>query len=261
MLLLLWFLTFFFPFCFHPLEDHRRSSGSRSQDSADGQDIQVPEQFSGLLHGSSPICEISEDPFRLVSSAEKGGTEATSHPPAMQLEDAALPASGSVRTSSPDQNQKAVYATVQHTHANRADPETVVTPHVLQHPGGAEDEGDRGGAVGRAHPGSKPKAELKLSRSLSKSDSDLLTCSPTEDDAMGSRSESLSNCSTGKKRLEKSPSFASEWDEVRLSLLRSSCARDGSAEHEVLPCVGLWRGSWVVFIASARSHISSTGNC
>ncbi|XP_072742356.1 ankyrin repeat and SAM domain-containing protein 1A isoform X3 [Ciconia boyciana] len=193
-------------------KDHRRSSGSRSQDSADSQDIQVPEQFSGLLHGSSPICEISEDPFRLVSSTEKGGTEATSHPPAMQLEDADLPASGSVRTSSPDQNQQVVYATVQHTHVNRADPETVVTPHVLQHPGGAEEEGDR--AVGRAHPGSKPKAELKLSRSLSKSDSDLLTCSPTEDDAMGSRSESLSNCSTGKKRLEKSPSFASEWDEI-----------------------------------------------
>ncbi|NXT74306.1 ANS1A protein, partial [Zapornia atra] len=193
-------------------KDHRRSSGSRSQDSADGQDIQVPEQFSGLLHGSSPICEISEDPFRLVSSSEKGGTEATSHPPAMQLEDGDLPASGSVRTSSPDQNQKVVYATIQHTHVNRADPETVVTPHVLQHPGGAEEEGDR--AVGRAHPGSKPKAELKLSRSLSKSDSDLLTCSPTEDDAMGSRSESLSNCSTGKKRLEKSPSFASEWDEI-----------------------------------------------
>ncbi|XP_051495122.1 ankyrin repeat and SAM domain-containing protein 1A isoform X3 [Apus apus] len=193
-------------------KDHRRSSGSRSQDSADGPDIQVPEQFSGLLHGSSPICEISEDPFRLVSSTEKGGTEATSHPPAMQLEDADFPASGSVRTSSPDQTQTLVYATVQHTHVNRADPQTLVTPHVLQHPGGAEEEGDR--AVGRAHPGSKPKAELKLSRSLSKSDSDLLTCSPTEDDAMGSRSESLSNCSTGKKRLEKSPSFASEWDEI-----------------------------------------------
>ncbi|XP_062451028.1 ankyrin repeat and SAM domain-containing protein 1A isoform X1 [Rhea pennata] len=195
-------------------KDHRRSSGSRSQDSVDGQDIQVPEQFSGLLHGSSPICEISEDPFRLVSSVEKGGAEGTSHPPAMQLEDADLPAPASVRTSSPDQNSQAVYATVQHSHTNRADPETLVTPHVLQHPGGAEDEGDRGGAVGRAHPGSKPKAELKLSRSLSKSDSDLLTCSPTEDDAMGSRSESLSNCSTGKKRLEKSPSFASEWDEI-----------------------------------------------
>uniref|UniRef100_A0A8D2QPI2 Ankyrin repeat and sterile alpha motif domain containing 1A n=1 Tax=Zosterops lateralis melanops TaxID=1220523 RepID=A0A8D2QPI2_ZOSLA len=191
-------------------KDHRRSSGGRSQDSAESQDIQVPEQFSGLLHGSSPICEISEDPFRLVSSAEKEDTESTSHPSAMQLEDAELPSSGPARSSSPDPTQTVVYATVQHV--SRADPAAVVTPHVPQHPGGAEPEGDR--AVGRAHPGSKPKAELKLSRSLSKSDSDLLTCSPTEDDAMGSRSESLSNCSTGKKRLEKSPSFASEWDEI-----------------------------------------------
>ncbi|XP_067387650.1 ankyrin repeat and SAM domain-containing protein 1A isoform X2 [Emydura macquarii macquarii] len=190
--------------------DHRRSSGSRSQDSAD---IQVPEQFSGLLHGSSPVCEINEDPFRLLSSVAKGGTEDTGHSPAMQLEDADLPASGSVRTSSPDQNQKVVYATVL-PKTKQVEPETAVTPQVLQHPGGAEEEGDRGSVVGRAHLGGKPKAELKLSRSLSKSDSDLLTCSPTEDDAMGSRSESLSNCSAGKKRLEKSPSFASEWDEI-----------------------------------------------
>ncbi|XP_048682220.1 ankyrin repeat and SAM domain-containing protein 1A isoform X6 [Caretta caretta] len=195
-------------------QDHKRSSGSRSQDSADSQDIQVPEQFSGLLHGSSPVCEINEDPFRLISSVAKGGTEGTGHSPAMQLEDADLPVSGSVRTSSPEQNQKAIYATVQPKNIQQAEPETAVTPQVLQHPGGAEEEGDRGGAGGRAHLGGKPKAELKLSRSLSKSDSDLLTCSPTEDDAMGSRSESLSNCSTGKKRLEKSPSFASEWDEI-----------------------------------------------
>uniref|UniRef100_A0A8C0GDP2 Ankyrin repeat and sterile alpha motif domain containing 1A n=1 Tax=Chelonoidis abingdonii TaxID=106734 RepID=A0A8C0GDP2_CHEAB len=194
-------------------KDHRRSSGSRSQDSADSQDIQVPEQFSGLLHGSSPVCEINEDPFRLISVA-KGGTEGTGHSPAMQLEGADLPVSGSVRTSSPEQNQKVIYATVQPKNVQQAEPETAVTPQALQHPGGAEEEGDRGGAGGRAPLGGKPKAELKLSRSLSKSDSDLLTCSPTEDDAMGSRSESLSNCSTGKKRLEKSPSFASEWDEI-----------------------------------------------
>ncbi|NWI91229.1 ANS1A protein, partial [Pitta sordida] len=194
-------------------KDHRRSSGGPSQDCADSQDIQVPEQFSGLLHGSSPICEISEDPFRLAPSAKQGGTEAASPPGAMQ-EDAGLPAPGSAHPSSPEQDQAVVYATVQHTHVRRADPAAGVTPHAPQHPGpaAAGEEGDR--AVGRAPPGSKPKAELKLSRSLSKSDSDLLTCSPTEDDAMGSRSESLSNCSAGKKRLEKSPSFASEWDEI-----------------------------------------------
>ncbi|XP_068015942.1 ankyrin repeat and SAM domain-containing protein 1A isoform X5 [Melanerpes formicivorus] len=192
-----------------PAAEHRRSSGSR--DAAEGQDSQVPEQFSGLLHGSSPICEVSEDPFRLAASAGKGGTEAASHPPAMQLEDAELLAPAPPRSGSLDAEHRAIYATVQHAPGSRPPPAAGL-PHGQQHPGRAEEEGDR--AVGRAPPGSKPKAELKLSRSLSKSDSDLLTCSPTEEDAMGSRSESLSNCSTGKKRLEKSPSFASEWDEI-----------------------------------------------
>ncbi|XP_033008535.1 ankyrin repeat and SAM domain-containing protein 1A isoform X4 [Lacerta agilis] len=180
-------------------KDQRRSSNSQ-------EDAQVLDQFSGLLHGSSPVCEINEDPFRLVSAVGKGSTEGT----AMQLED--VEESISVQTSTADQN-KVVYSTVRHTSDNKLDPETLAHPHLPQHPGGAE-EGDKSSVLGRVHPGGKPRAELKLSRSLSKSDSDLLTTSPTEDDTMGSRSESLSNCSAGKKRLEKSPSFASEWDEI-----------------------------------------------
>ena len=62
----------------------------------------------------------------------------------------------------------------------------------------------------------RPPGDLKLARSLSKSDSDLLVSPPSEEEGgLGSRSESVSNCSATKKRLEKSPSFASEWDEVR----------------------------------------------
>nr|XP_034979224.1 ankyrin repeat and SAM domain-containing protein 1A isoform X14 [Zootoca vivipara] len=183
-------------------KDQRTSSNSQ----ADAQDAQVLDQFSGLLHGSSPVCEINEDPFRLISAVGKGSTEGT----AMQLED--VEESISVQTSTADQN-KVVYSTVRHTSDNKLDPETLAHPHLPQHPGGAE-EGDKSSVVGRVHPGGKPRAELKLSRSLSKSDSDLLTTSPTEDDTMGSRSESLTNCSAGKKRLEKSPSFASEWDEI-----------------------------------------------
>ncbi|XP_066478929.1 ankyrin repeat and SAM domain-containing protein 1A isoform X1 [Tiliqua scincoides] len=185
-------------------KDQRSSSNSPNQ--ADAQDVQVLDQFSGLLHGSSPVCEINEDPFRLISAVGKGNTEGT----AMQLED--VEASGPVQTSTADQN-KVVYSSIRHTSDNKLDRETLVHPHLPQHPGGAE-EGDKSSVVGRVHPGGKPRAELKLSRSLSKSDSDLLTTSPTEDDTMGSRSESLSNCSAGKKRLEKSPSFASEWDEI-----------------------------------------------
>ncbi|XP_063153681.1 ankyrin repeat and SAM domain-containing protein 1A isoform X2 [Candoia aspera] len=185
-------------------KDQKRFNRSHSQ--ADVQDAQVLDQFSGLLHGSSPVCDISEDPFRLISAVGKGSTEGT----AMQLEN--IEASGSVQSSTADQN-KVVYSAIRHIR-DKLDSGTLAHPHLPQHPGGAED-GDKSSVVGRVHPGSKSKADLRLSRSLSKSDSDLLTTSPTEDNTMGSRSESLSNCSTGKKRLEKSPSFASEWDEFQ----------------------------------------------
>ncbi|XP_072801306.1 ankyrin repeat and SAM domain-containing protein 1A isoform X5 [Vicugna pacos] len=200
-------------------KDHRRSSGSRSQDSAEGQDGQVPEQFSGLLHGSSPVCEVGQDPFQLLSapgqSHPEGSPAQGACPEAsMQLEETGVHASGASPPSALEQSKRVGYPAGLPTTHSQTHPETL-THTASPHPGGAEEEGDRSGARSRAPPTSKPKAELKLSRSLSKSDSDLLTCSPTEQDAtMGSRSESLSNCSIGKKRLEKSPSFASEWDEI-----------------------------------------------
>ncbi|XP_044067693.1 ankyrin repeat and SAM domain-containing protein 1A isoform X11 [Siniperca chuatsi] len=58
-------------------------------------------------------------------------------------------------------------------------------------------------------------ADLGLIRSLSKSDSDLLT-SPLgeEDGGLAGRSGSLSNCSSGQPSMERISSFASEWDEI-----------------------------------------------
>lgn len=176
------------------------------------------------------MCEINEDPFRLIPTVSKGSTEGT----AMQLED--VDASGTVQTSTTDQN-KVVYSTICHA-SDKLDPENLAHLHLPQHLAGAE-EADKSSSVGRVHPGGKPRSELKLSRSLSKSDSDLLTTSPTEDDTMGSRSESLSNCSAGKKRLEKSPSFASEWDEVRLTFIYISVF----SEISVFDYVILWRVS------------------
>ncbi|XP_072689448.1 ankyrin repeat and SAM domain-containing protein 1A isoform X1 [Canis lupus baileyi] len=199
-------------------KDHRRSSSSRSQDSAEGQDGQVPEQFSGLLHGSSPVCEVGQDPFQLLSATgqshpERSPAQGACHEASMQLEETGVHAPGASPPSVLDQGKRVGYPAGLPTTTSQSHPETL-THTASQHPGGAEEEKDRSGTRSRAPPTSKPKAELKLSRSLSKSDSDLLTCSPTEDTTMGSRSESLSNCSIGKKRLEKSPSFASEWDEI-----------------------------------------------
>ncbi|XP_075835796.1 ankyrin repeat and SAM domain-containing protein 1A isoform X5 [Microtus pennsylvanicus] len=198
-------------------KDHRRSSGSRSQDSVEGQDGQVPEQFSGLLHGSSPVCEVGQDPFQLLTAPSQNHPESPQqdacHEASMQLEEPGMQGTGNPQPGVLDQSKRVGFPAGLSAAAGRAHLQTL-THTVALHPAGAEEEEDRSGARSRAPPTSKPKAELKLSRSLSKSDSDLLTCSPTEDTTMGSRSESLSNCSLGKKRLEKSPSFASEWDEI-----------------------------------------------
>uniref|UniRef100_A0A8C4PU44 Ankyrin repeat and sterile alpha motif domain containing 1A n=1 Tax=Equus asinus asinus TaxID=83772 RepID=A0A8C4PU44_EQUAS len=236
--------NFFISLSLCPLQDHRRSSSSRSQDSAEGQDGQVPEQFSGLLHGSSPVCEVGQDPFQLLSAAgqshpEGSPSQGACHEASMQLEETSVHAPGASPPSVLDQSKRVGYPAGLPTTNSQSYPETL-THTASSHPGGAEEEGDRSGARSRAPPTSKPKAELKLSRSLSKSDSDLLTCSPTEDATMGSRSESLSNCSIGKKRLEKSPSFASEWDEIEKIMSSIGEGIDFSQEQQkisgIVPC-------------------------
>uniref|UniRef100_A0A8C9SP58 Ankyrin repeat and sterile alpha motif domain containing 1A n=1 Tax=Scleropages formosus TaxID=113540 RepID=A0A8C9SP58_SCLFO len=156
----------------------------------------VPEQFTGLLHGSSPVFESREEAFKVSGAAkgspgqEKRAMDAPLQPPPAQPAPA-------IATHLPD--PKAIYATVVH-----------VRPEARQPPGAAA----AAPPAGRM----RPPGDLKLARSLSKSDSDLLVSPPGEEEGgLSGRSESVSNCSASKKRLEKSPSFASEWDEVRTS--------------------------------------------
>ncbi|XP_016130955.1 ankyrin repeat and SAM domain-containing protein 1A-like [Sinocyclocheilus grahami] len=70
----------------------------------------------------------------------------------------------------------------------------------------------------------KPPGHLKLARSLSKLDCDLLASPHCEDvGPLGGRSESRSNCAAERKEMEQMPSFASEWDEIEkiMSLIAS----------------------------------------
>lgn len=163
-----------------------------SQDQGAG----VPEVFTGLLHGSSPVFDSREEPFRLPGVAPSSQVQPESRKTAkVKAEVAAaapLPSRPSMAAILTDCDPKAIYATVN------------------------KEPRDLGaGAVCAVR--MRPPGDLKLARSLSKSDSDLLVSPPSEEDGgLGNRSESVSNCSTGKKRLEKSPSFTSEWDEVRV---------------------------------------------
>ncbi|XP_036390241.1 ankyrin repeat and SAM domain-containing protein 1A-like isoform X2 [Megalops cyprinoides] len=174
---------------FGPGRPGLRVPGGEFTESAQEQGSGIPEQFTGLLHGSSPVFESREEPFKAVAPSAAPGSQgqapSTSGPPPPPAAAAAMSA------PIPDFDPKAIYATVVHTKSERKD-----SPPAPP--------------AGRM----RPPGDLKLARSLSKSDSDLLVSPPSEEEGgLGSRSESVSNCSAGKKRLEKSPSFASEWDE------------------------------------------------
>lgn len=154
----------------------------------------VPEQFTGLLHGSSPVFDCREDLFRLpdVQVSSQKHTEPKSLAKVEEEVTTAPPAPGRPNMAAilTDCDPKAIYATV---HKEPKDSGSGAAPGVR----------------------ARPPGDLKLARSLSKSDSDLLVSPPNEEEGgLGNRSESVSNCSSGKKRLEKSPSFTSEWDEV-----------------------------------------------
>ncbi|XP_013865968.1 ankyrin repeat and SAM domain-containing protein 1A isoform X6 [Austrofundulus limnaeus] len=174
-----------------PARSGPRAPGDNSQLSQD-QGAGVPEQFTGLLHGSSPVIDCREDAFRLpgVPPPNQGQQEAKKATKVKEQVPAASPPTHrpSMAAILTDCDPKAIYATVNKEH---------------------RDLGPGSGVRMR------PPGDLKLARSLSKSDSDLLVSPPGEEEGgLGNRSESVSNCSTGKKRLEKSPSFTSEWDEI-----------------------------------------------
>ncbi|XP_069046357.1 ankyrin repeat and SAM domain-containing protein 1A isoform X4 [Lepisosteus oculatus] len=162
------------------------ASGDSDGDQAGG----IPEQFSGLLHGSSPVLESKEEPFTVPGEAPLASQEPRTVTGEGQGE-VAPPAGAAMQGPQVPIDPKAIYATVVHT----------------------KPDSREGGTLPSGR--SRPPGDLKLARSLSKSDSDLLVSPPGEEDGLGSRSESVSNCSRGKKRLEKSPSFASEWDEQK----------------------------------------------
>ncbi|XP_078053950.1 ankyrin repeat and SAM domain-containing protein 1A-like isoform X13 [Mustelus asterias] len=192
----------------------------------ESQDVNIPEQFSGLLHGSPPICEIQNDPVILLATLSKGGVEAEAmqssvlperqHCATGQAENTGIKNSAAADTAE-QKGQQVIHNTILPININQADPsnsKSVQSKNIAISKGVER----RTCTLERVRPSGKGKAGLKFARSLSKSDSELIIGSPSEEDMLGSRSESLSNCSSVKKRLEKSPSFQSEWEEQKLLL-------------------------------------------
>ncbi|XP_026188560.1 ankyrin repeat and SAM domain-containing protein 1A isoform X3 [Mastacembelus armatus] len=188
-----------------------RMQGENSQPSQD-QGAGVPEQFTGLLHGSSPVFDCREEPFRVPGVLPPSQGQPESRKSTKIKEEVAAAAPPPTRPSMAailtDCDPKAIYATVN-----------------------KEPRDSGAGAMSAIR--MRPPGDLKLARSLSKSDSDLLVSPPGEEEGgLGNRSESVSNCSTDKKRLEKSPSFTSEWDEIEKIMTLIGAGIDFSRDQQ-----------------------------
>lgn len=204
----------------------------------DRRNSHVPEQFAGLLHGSSPACESPDNPYQLYGKVRKFSVP---EPPLRHGNflrapeySPPFPRTGSEASALKTQREakpQVVYRTIFHTRVNQGpvtfgepgDKTTVVHARKGEArsncTGGSSPANNNTGyeeracTLGRMRSMPKNVLDLQLSRNFSKSDSNLVAVSPIEEEQWGSRVQS----SPGKNspsRLERTPSFTAEWEEV-----------------------------------------------
>ncbi|XP_048410400.2 ankyrin repeat and sterile alpha motif domain-containing protein 1B isoform X9 [Stegostoma tigrinum] len=207
-------------------------------------DGHIPEQFAGLLHGSSPACESPENPYHLYTKANKEFSsdnalriKGTTREPnlikanSLQCTDETneaqrLQAVSDASILNRDSKPQVLYKTILHTKVNQHDSDTLVNSRTFRNndrwiSSAGEKLGfeDRACTLGRVRSGGKTLLELQLARNISKSDSNLITCSPIEEESRSSRCESVTNYFKESKQctgkcLERTPSFTAEWEEI-----------------------------------------------
>ncbi|XP_047597028.1 ankyrin repeat and sterile alpha motif domain-containing protein 1B isoform X8 [Lutra lutra] len=182
-----------------------------------------PGQFEGLLHGSSPACECPENPFHLYGKRderEEGQDE-------VSLANSPLPFKKSPIANNSETlvkkiKPKVVSRTIFHKKSNQLENHTIVGTRTTR---SGSRNGDQwimntGGFVERActlgRIRSLPKAliDMHLSKTVSKSDSDLIAYPSNEKTSKVNWSESSTADQSSKGNSERTPSFTSEWEEI-----------------------------------------------
>lgn len=204
----------------------------------DRRNSHVPEQFAGLLHGSSPACESPDNPYQLYGKVRKFSVP---EPPVRHGNflrapeySPPLPRTGSEASALKTQREakpQIVYRTIFHTQVNQGtlplgelgDKTTGV--HARNGEARSNSTGgnspasgntsyeERACTLGRMRSMPKNVLDLQLSRNFSKSDSNLVAVSPIEEEQWSTRGQSSPGKSSP-NRLERTPSFTAEWEEV-----------------------------------------------
>ncbi|XP_077399815.1 ankyrin repeat and sterile alpha motif domain-containing protein 1B isoform X5 [Vanacampus margaritifer] len=248
-----------------PLEDRRKSH--------------IPEEFAGLLHGSSPACETPETPYHLYSPKPRKHAPTNLQPPDSNLAIASA-------TQKPCGKPQAVYRTVFHTRVNqdldrRIESLCGANGEVAQCGGGSAPKGpgydERACTLGRMRSMPRSVLDLQLSKSLSKSDSNLVAVSPIQEENIwecGPRGQGSAGSGAGggggggttpAGKLERTPSFTAEWEEID-KIMSSIGAGISSGldveEHDSGPrcplqSVGQWLDS--IGLVQYENHLLANG--
>ncbi|XP_044041719.1 ankyrin repeat and sterile alpha motif domain-containing protein 1B isoform X1 [Siniperca chuatsi] len=281
----------------------------------------IPEEFAGLLHGSSPACETPDTPYHLYSPKPRkyASTDVQSsllQTPEFSIVIGGVPSQVFSRTgseSSPQatannpQKPQVVYRTIFHTRVNQdqarprnceqVDPprgwSTLGRPP-LSYSGqngkvpdlrgihtGSVPKGSSSGAgyeeractLGRMRSMPRSVLDLQLSKSLSKSDSNLVAVSPIQEEhswGSGSRGQGPGSPSPGEGaspggRLERTPSFTAEWEEIDkiMSSIGAGIGsgldikEDTSGPRCPLQSVGQWLDS--IGLVQYENHLLANG--
>uniref|UniRef100_H2ML33 Ankyrin repeat and sterile alpha motif domain containing 1B n=1 Tax=Oryzias latipes TaxID=8090 RepID=H2ML33_ORYLA len=192
------------------------------QHSKDRRKSHIPEEFAGLLHGSSPACEPPETLYHLYSPKHFKYTPADDQKSLLQAPELSIVIGAGVsqvfsRTetqSSPQrsvgdsQKPQVVYRTIFHT----KDP----TGGLPKDGSSGANYEERACTLGRMRSVPRSVLDLQLSKSLSKSDSNLVAVSPIQEEhswGPGSRGQGPGSPSLREGQLERTPSFTAEWEE------------------------------------------------
>uniref|UniRef100_A0A7N6FHU2 Ankyrin repeat and sterile alpha motif domain containing 1B n=1 Tax=Anabas testudineus TaxID=64144 RepID=A0A7N6FHU2_ANATE len=190
-------------------------------------------EFAGLLHGSSPACETPHTPYHLYSPKPHKYTSTESQSSLLQTPEFSIVIGGGPtqvisktgfdsspqRSSSDSQKPQVVYRTIFHT--KQVDAPRIQTGGVSKDSSSATGYEERACTLGRMRSMPRSVLDLQLSKSLSKSDSNLVSVSPIQEEhswGSGSRGHGPGSPSPGEGanlggRLERTPSFTAEWEE------------------------------------------------
>uniref|UniRef100_H2ML35 Ankyrin repeat and sterile alpha motif domain containing 1B n=1 Tax=Oryzias latipes TaxID=8090 RepID=H2ML35_ORYLA len=276
----------------------------------------IPEEFAGLLHGSSPACEPPETLYHLYSPKHFKYTPADDQKSLLQAPELSIVIGAGVsqvfsRTetqSSPQrsvgdsQKPQVVYRTIFHTKVNqdqakppncdRKDPaggwstqsqspscclgKNGEVPELQEiQTGGLPKDGSSGAnyeeracTLGRMRSVPRSVLDLQLSKSLSKSDSNLVAVSPIQEEhswGPGSRGQGPGSPSLREGQLERTPSFTAEWEEIDkiMSSIGAGIGtgldikEDSSGPRCPLQSVGQWLDS--IGLVQYENHLLANG--